>query len=866
MNSNKNLIFVFIQPTDNVIDLYFQKFTQYLKSNGYFSNVIPIRKLNELNTSSTFFYNRVFICHNPTIIDFLKSYQIRGTDTVVQFLSETENLTCHPKKWCWRYYQNIIYLERLYPNVYGIDMSFDNGLYKIKDRLRSKSNKIFQICGALTPDNNTISFYPKRIETYFKFDVGIIHNTECSLYKKSVELLQQSFGKKFTIIKGNTTSKIRKCKLIIVLGSDIDAIEKRYPDTFYQSILFNVPIVSNIYAYPFTEEMSEAFFETKDKLLPVVSHVLCNLPKFELICEQMIYKIAGEFNLSNQIIRFANWLSPQLDKTIYATDNLNVKVNNFKQSFIMSSPTGSLRDVFDKIYIINLKKDVKRLARVKTMMKENNIVGYEIFEAVDGREHKDLISNIQLNVIDNGGYESDHNFIRNVGELGCLLSHLAIIQEAKTKNYNSVLIFEDDVILTTNFLTKFIGNYVELNKPWDMLYLGCSKVDFFVNKVNISRGFSTIEYCTGTFAYAVKKNAYDIIINEISKLVKPIDICYAKDITPNIKAIVADPYLAISDTTVSNIRDGMDLQTAAKTYNWELGHFPVQKFYTPKRIKPSAPVFLCPPNTDLHNSSSDELISDIEVDDEIHIKWNKFVVVVPVFNSGEWIEKCVMSIINQKYNVNKVKICIVDDCSTDQNHIDKLKKIEKTYPNRIKIIYKTVNEGGLKAIIDAFATVKPNNEDIILQVDGDDWLYHDNVFKIINKAYQDRTQLTYGSYKIHYPNNKLHNTRGICADCAGYVRIYKSYRKHKWIFSHLRTFKYKLWKKIKHCDLKDDNEQYWRVSWDMAYMFPLLELSNGLFKYINDILYVYNMHNPLCDFKLRKNEQEYVELCIRQMS
>jgi len=60
-----------------------------------------------------------------------------------------------------------------------------------------------------------------------------------------------------------------------------------------------------------------------------------------------------------------------------------------------------------------------------------------------------------------------------------------------------------------------------------------------------------------------------------------------------------------------------------------------------------------------------------------------------------------------------------------------------------------------------------------------------------------------------------------------------------------------LWKKINEEDLKDETGNYWSVAGDLAFMFPMLEMS-GMehFKFLSEKLYVYNESNPINDHKV----------------
>ena len=93
-------------------------------------------------------------------------------------------------------------------------------------------------------------------------------------------------------------------------------------------------------------------------------------------------------------------------------------------------------------------------------------------------------------------------------------------------------------------------------------------------------------------------------------------------------------------------------------------------------------------------------------------------------------------------------------------------------------------------------------------------------------------------------------------------------RKYPFVSQHLRTFKAELFKKIKTEDLLYEGK-FFPVTWDMAFMFPMLEMAaprddhaknHSLF--ISDVLYLYRMDNPINDFRvnydLQKNLDQYI--------
>ena len=55
------------------------------------------------------------------------------------------------------------------------------------------------------------------------------------------------------------------------------------------------------------------------------------------------------------------------------------------------------------------------------------------------------------------------------GHFACLLSHINAIKLAKSRNYSSIMILEDDVYFCNDFLNK-LSNLMIPN--YDMIYLG----------------------------------------------------------------------------------------------------------------------------------------------------------------------------------------------------------------------------------------------------------------------------------------------------------------------------------------------------------------------------------------------------------
>jgi len=111
-----------------------------------------------------------------------------------------------------------------------------------------------------------------------------------------------------------------------------------------------------------------------------------------------------------------------------------------------------------------------------------------------------------------------------------------------------------------------------------------------------------------------------------------------------------------------------------------------------------------------------------------------FVIVIPSYKNSQWCEKNISSALNQNYN--NFRIIFTDDNSSDDT-FDKVEKIVRNHPKSDKCsIHKNkVRIGALENLYNMI--VRCNDEEIVITLDGDDWLAHDNVLATLNRVYSD---------------------------------------------------------------------------------------------------------------------------------
>jgi glycosyltransferase involved in cell wall biosynthesis len=218
---------------------------------------------------------------------------------------------------------------------------------------------------------------------------------------------------------------------------------------------------------------------------------------------------------------------------------------------------------------------------------------------------------------------------------------------------------------------------------------------------------------------------------------------------------------------------------------------------------------------------------------------NKMIIVTTLYNAENYVERCLGSLMSQRFK--DFKCYITDDLSTDKS-VDIVKKTILGDDRFILIENKEkmYQPGNYDQVIRFNENIDDN--EIIVEVDGDDWLPDPYTLTRINDVYSDQNVwVANGSFRYHdgrpgfsSSQRDLHNLRNV-----------------RFTASHIRTWRAFLWRKIKQEDLKDENGQYWKVTGDLSFMYPMLEMSGEEhYRFMPEINYVYNESNPINDHKV----------------
>ena len=246
---------------------------------------------------------------------------------------------------------------------------------------------------------------------------------------------------------------------------------------------------------------------------------------------------------------------------------------------------------------------------------------------------------------------------------------------------------------------------------------------------------------------------------------------------------------------------------------------------------------------------------------------NKFIIISTCYNKGKWVKNNVNSLKSQS-NQN-FKVYYGYDESTD-NTLEHLKEAIGKDTDQYQIIHNKGEKSFLGNFIYVYNYLKNNNlinkEDIIVEIDGDDWLLHSFVLDSIEKEYKNpKTLMTYGQY-IEYPKGNVGNHFYMHLDDE--VDRTNSYRKSNFPYSHLRTYKAWLLDKLTDKDLINPKTgKYFGITGDWALCMPLVELvGKKHIKRIDQPVYVLNRHDDLQnESKTDEAWQKECETIIRSM-
>lgn len=173
----------------------------------------------------------------------------------------------------------------------------------------------------------------------------------------------------------------------------------------------------------------------------------------------------------------------------------------------------------DKVYICHYSKLIERKKHVIDQLNSNKIDNYQFVELYDKNELNDTSINFL--------YPNINNFFTNMNdaEKSLALKHAWIVEDMFQKNYSSILVLEDDVVLCQDFIKKFNFYKDQLPLDWELGWVG-SCCNLKEPEIENTYVYKTNRGSRCTHAFCLNKNFAVKMHNEFKKINLPSDFYY----------------------------------------------------------------------------------------------------------------------------------------------------------------------------------------------------------------------------------------------------------------------------------------------------------------------------------------------------
>jgi glycosyltransferase involved in cell wall biosynthesis len=245
-----------------------------------------------------------------------------------------------------------------------------------------------------------------------------------------------------------------------------------------------------------------------------------------------------------------------------------------------------------------------------------------------------------------------------------------------------------------------------------------------------------------------------------------------------------------------------------------------------------------------------------------------FVFIVCSYNNIEWVERNLNSIFSQNYPRMHYRVIYVDDCSTDGTYEFVVDYKEKhQLGNRLVIVRNEKRKRKAHNLYMAGHLCKKH--EIIIELDGDDWLPHERVLNILNGIYQDpQIWLTYGNNR-KFPTGKVEDR---VQELPAHIIENGSFRHYRAtnFWTALRSYYAWLFQTLEKRDFmysaKQTKPRWFEMSIDASIYFSMLEKARERHKFCAEPLYVHNIATSFNDHKVDCNLQYTIEMYLRRLT
>ncbi len=200
-------------------------------------------------------------------------------------------------------------------------------------------------------------------------------------------------------------------------------------------------------------------------------------------------------------------------------------------------------------WVINLDRATDRWARISAQLKQLGLP-YSRLPAVDAR----ALTPAQRAALDEPAYRAKHGMTPVLGELGCYLSHLQVMQAFLASTAEFALVLEDDVLLHPT-LPEVLQGLMQHATRWDVVKLSAVHSGTPMPYLQVAPGHQLavmLSRCTGSSAYLMNRRAAQVYANGLLPMQLPYDHVFDQGWRFGIRYRLVTPTPCGHDNTVAS--------------------------------------------------------------------------------------------------------------------------------------------------------------------------------------------------------------------------------------------------------------------------------------------------------------------------
>ncbi|MGA2885797.1 MAG: glycosyltransferase family A protein [Halobacteriota archaeon] len=226
---------------------------------------------------------------------------------------------------------------------------------------------------------------------------------------------------------------------------------------------------------------------------------------------------------------------------------------------------------------------------------------------------------------------------------------------------------------------------------------------------------------------------------------------------------------------------------------------------------------------------------------------NNLIVTSTAYKAGKYAKQCIDSVRNQEDVA--YRHCYI---SFDRETMRYLEEIEPTiHEDQRLALYYSEKKTFVEELLPLWLSLDP--EDIVVWLDGDDWLAINEALAVVKSHYEQGAWATYGQFL--WSSRYLDFARPGDVGCAW--QSGDNPRQEPWRATHLKTFKAGLIRHIRTSDLKWPDGEWAGVggALDQRIMLAILEMAQERAHFISQVLYVFNCKGGAWEIKCPEEER-----------